>query len=448
MRRPNIELRDLLREAKWSGAAFAMEVNRVGADSGLLLRYDRSAVAHWLSGMRPLAPVPGVVAEVFSRRLDRIVSVADTGLVEAHSGGPGAPGFGLGDVVEELRDLASGAGRRQVLAGAYSLAALALPVWGGPLPARLLVDPGTSRRVGREDVVAARRMLELCSRLDAMCGGGAVRTALAQYLVSPLSGWLRAPASPAVRRAMFEVAAGLTYLCAFVHFDDGKQVLAQRYYTISLDLAREAGDRRSYALALRGLSVQARLLGHQAQALSLAQAALDSAGTALPGHSRAFLHGQAAVAAAAAGNPRQAASELLVAERALGRERGSLGAVGVYHPASLARQRAAVVSCEGDRDAAGAAIRMSLQWRPPGEQRSHALDLAELAELELSSGRLELACDLWSLFLERYPQLDSGRADLALRSVLSRTLPHQRNGQVALLREQTTSLAVQRRRSR
>lgn len=446
MRSPNTRLRGLLQEADWSGAALAAELNRIGVESGRLLRYDRSAVAHWLSGVRPRPPVAELVAEAFSRRLQRSVSVAETGLTD--DDGPNTLRGQRSDAADELRMIPGRAHRRSLPDGAYTLAALEVPGWDtAVLPGRPPA-PDTVRRVGRDEVAAARRMLDLCSRLDALSGGGAVRVALAQYLIWPVADWLRAPATSAVRNELLGVTAALSYLCAFVHFDDGDQARAQRYYTVSLRLAREAGDRRAYALALRGLSVQAAHLGHSSQALALAQAAVDCIGTRLPGHTRAFLHGQVAVAAAANGDRHRAASELETAQDALGRVQSTGEAVGVYHPGSLARQRAAVEMGNGLPDAAGAALRLSLRWRPAGEQRSRTLDFAELGALEFRRGRLEPACSAWTSFLDGYPRLDSARADHALRSLLSQTLPHRHNPQVTQLREHATVLAVQRQPSR
>ncbi len=54
----NAWLGDLLAEAGWSGAELARAVNALGTLHGLALRYDRTAVAHWLSGTRPRRPVP------------------------------------------------------------------------------------------------------------------------------------------------------------------------------------------------------------------------------------------------------------------------------------------------------------------------------------------------------------------------------------------------------
>ncbi|MFD7512563.1 hypothetical protein ACFV5N_24940, partial [Streptomyces sp. NPDC059853] len=57
-RGPNHQLRALLREAGWTQQELARAVNTLGTETGTPLRYDRTAVAHWLSGTQPRHPVP------------------------------------------------------------------------------------------------------------------------------------------------------------------------------------------------------------------------------------------------------------------------------------------------------------------------------------------------------------------------------------------------------
>ncbi|BAJ25907.1 MULTISPECIES: hypothetical protein [Kitasatospora] len=57
------------------------------------------------------------------------------------------------------------------------------------------------------------------------------------------------------------VAARLTYLYAFINFDDDQHRAAQRFSLISLSLARGAGDATASALALRSLSSAFILVG-------------------------------------------------------------------------------------------------------------------------------------------------------------------------------------------
>ncbi|NBE56085.1 hypothetical protein GUY60_32550, partial [Streptomyces sp. YC537] len=81
-RRPNARLRALLAEAGWSNEQCARAVNAAGAEIGLVLRYDRTSVAHWLTGTQPRPPVPQLLAETLSRRLGRVATPAGAGFTQ------------------------------------------------------------------------------------------------------------------------------------------------------------------------------------------------------------------------------------------------------------------------------------------------------------------------------------------------------------------------------
>lgn len=124
-RTPNKALAALLDQARWSRGQFATAVNRTGAEAGLSLRYDQSAVSHWLSGTTPRRDVRPVVLEALARRLKRPVTHAEAGL-------PAPDGHDGTGTLEELIDVGRAdmdPSRRGVLtAGVYS-AALAVPLF-------------------------------------------------------------------------------------------------------------------------------------------------------------------------------------------------------------------------------------------------------------------------------------------------------------------------------
>ncbi|MFK0247776.1 tol-pal system YbgF family protein [Amycolatopsis azurea] len=422
---PNHLLRNLLAESGWTGQTLAKNTNRLGAEAGLRLRYDRTSVAHWLSGMRPRPPVPELVAEAFSRHLGRRITAKATGLERGAT--VTSPPWWRNDVTAELTKLCQdGAANRRTISGcAYSLAALSVPGWGElanvASSTRRTADTG---KIERADLEAARTMLELFSTADLTFGGGHVRPALAHYLRTTIAPWLRSGATPAVRTDMLTTAAQLSYLCGFLCFDDELHGVAQRYYLIAARLSHEAGDALHYAIALRALSVQARMLGHRALAVDLA----TTAARALPGHApaitRAFLTGQVAVAEAAAHDQHQAVAHLRAAENYLDHAEDSAPPVGTYHPAALSHHHAAVRACLGERHAAVSALTHSLRHRPATERRARAITLARLAELHLDAGELDRACHVWEQFLEEYPYLRSQRADTALSTLRARLRPH------------------------
>ncbi|OXM48859.1 tetratricopeptide repeat protein [Amycolatopsis alba] len=422
---PNHLLRNLLTESGWTGQKLANHTNDVGAEAGLRLRYDRTSIAHWLSGARPRPPVPELVAEAFTRCLGRRITTADAGLTPATAVAP--PPSWRADIVTELRKLCrDGAAHRRTISGCvYSLAALSLPGWGDLATAGVTARPADhGGRLERADVDAAQTMLELFSAADLTFGGGYVRPALARYLQTTIAPWLRLDAAPAVRTDALITAAQLSYLCGFLCFDDELHGVAQRYYLIAARLSHDAGDALHYAISLRALSVQARMLGHRTQAVDLATTAARALPVHAPPLTRAFLTGQVAAAEAAAAEQHHAVTHLRAAEAYLERACDTTPPVGTYHPAALSHHHAAVHACLGDRGAAVSALTQSLRHRPEAERRARAITLARLAELHLDAGELDRACDAWSKFLDEYPYLRSQRAETALATLRSCLRPH------------------------
>ncbi|MFD8320721.1 hypothetical protein [Kitasatospora purpeofusca] len=426
----NNRLRVLLVEAEWTQEHLARQVNRVAAESGVVLSLDRRSVSHWLSGRRPRPPVPDLVAEAFSRRLGRTLTGRDTGLVD---GGSGQLGFGDGDVSAELSEVAALHRPRGVgSAGVYSAAALMAPAWDAVRGARACPPQEAAGRLTADDAVCAEQMVRVFADCDDAFGGGRSRSALASYLAQDLGPRLRAQGESRVRGRLLAAGVQLAYLCGFMCFDDGKHGAAQRYYRITLRLAAERGDPAGYAIALRAMSVQAGALGHHREAADLASAAIGTG--ALTGMRRAFLLGQVAVATAGDGDRAGALTALSAAERVVERAGSSGGeAMGGYHASSLAHQRAAVMTLLGDRPGAIEALAESIRDRPVHERRSRALTLAKMAELELLCGHLDAATQTWHRFLDDYPQLTSARADAAAARMRAMVRPHSRNRSVAAL---------------
>ncbi|MBB5866929.1 tetratricopeptide (TPR) repeat protein [Allocatelliglobosispora scoriae] len=423
---PNTRLRALVQEAGWTGGAFAQAVNSCGNEIGLVLRYDRTSVAHWLAGVCPRAPVPALIAEALTRRLGRVISLDATGLTRGGS-----------RLADEADRAASAAGSLLALhAGGpgrsvfvYRAASSPASTTAGTVPAPLRRAVATD--VSAADVRAVELMVEVFADADAAFGGGRARTALAGYLAA-LAPLLHARRPARVRDRLLAVTAQLSYLCGFMHFDDGLHGDAQKYYQTAWELGGHAGRPELAALSLRALSVQARALGHYSHALQLAESALSTGGSTVPPVTRAFLHGQVAVAQGATGDRHAAFSQLRLAEAHLERAAGDL-LLGGYHRAALAHQEAAVHAHLGKRAAAAASLEISLRSRPDSERRSRAFLLSRLAEIHLANGHLDRAVQTWDLFLDDYPHLESGRVNGALASMRSKVRPFQRHSPAAAL---------------
>ena len=439
-REPNLRLRALLTEARWTGEGLARAVNTVGAESGRRLCYNRASVAHWLAGARPRHPVPLLIAEAFSRKLGRPVTVNAVGLAAPGMSMAGHTTWPDDDTAAALAELGSAdadPARRETLRGSvYILAAPPPPPGRGNQPAPWVPAQrrggeyeGATARPRAESAMAeaAARVARFFADADAAFGGGHGRAALAAYLASDIAPWLRTGSTSSPHRKLLAAAKDLTYLCGFMCFDDNMHGAAQRYYLTALRLAAEAGDPAAYGVVLQAMSVQAHYLGHHRYALDLAEEALrGAAGVAAP-PTRAFLLGQRAVAHAGVGHHGAALSDLRAAERLLARTGGTSDVIGAYHQASLEHQRAEMLAALGDRPGAISALAASLRHRPPAERRSRAITLARLAELQLDHGHLEAAVQTWHRFLDEYPFLCCGRADTALAVMRARIRPHRNN---------------------
>jgi tetratricopeptide (TPR) repeat protein len=435
-RQPNDRLRSLIKEARWTGQGLARAVNRAGAELGLELTYDRTSVAHWLSGSRPPAAVARLVAEALTRRLGRAVTVADTGL-----GPPGlraaaatlAGPYSAGDGVAQLADLSAAEGdptRRAALRDlVYSVAALRSVDGSWPKASTSSGDGWASR--GSPRAQAVRTMTGLFSTADRLFGGGHVRPALTAYLAGDAAHWLREPGSSAARRELAAAVAELGYLAAFVSFDCGLHGLAQRYYLASLDLAESSGDEVLRATILRGMSVQAYTLRHTREALQLAEVAHAHHG--LPPGRAAAVAGQLAVASAANGLHRDAAKHLRRAEALLEAEDPGDPPVGAYHLASFYHQTAEVLAAAGDTPGAIEALSAAIRQRPAGERRSRAITVARLAELQLDLGHLEAACASISSLCDDHPYLHSAREADLLDGLSGRLRSYARNSEARTL---------------
>ncbi|GHF35456.1 tetratricopeptide repeat protein [Streptomyces morookaense] len=423
--RPNRRLRALLAEARWTQGALARAVNAAAAEVGLSLGYDRTSVAHWLSGTRPRAPVPELVAEVLTRRLQRTVSPDAAGFTAAS--GPRAKRSPEAELV--------------ALAGTETDPARTITAQQQPYREALLrtarldipVPRNTGPRHGGSPAEAETRILQYAERfyaasLDAH-GGRSARSSLAAYLTQDVTHWLRSARTEHARRALLVEASRLTFLLARMYEDARVHGLAQRCFVTSQRLAAESGDRLAWAIGLRGLSAQGLALGHHQAALHAAEAAAEAGQRADGGGPGAYLFSQLAAAQAACGLRRQALRSLGHAERCLesAAEQGhEHGPFTTYPPAALDFQRARVLGFLGDFSAACEALTRSLALRPATDRRGLALSHAQRAEILLRNGHVEEACISWHSFLEHYRYLRSGTADTAAFRLRRLLTPYRR----------------------
>ncbi|MGW8375467.1 hypothetical protein [Streptomyces sp. ODS28] len=443
---PNQRLAALLLEAGWTAAELAREVNAVGHAQGRHLSYTRSSIAHWLRGSRPRAPVPELAALAFSRRLNRPVTAEDTGLsklppaqaaLPPDSTGEPAPLDHLLLLTRGDTDPATRVLLRHLPFTPPRDATARWPVQAAPLPAPVR----HGRAAAPSDTHALQAVIRTVVDLAAGHGGAYARTAVAAYLADDACPLLIQRASRPLRRELFLRTAQLAHMLGVMTDDAGHHELAQRYFTAVLGLARQAGDRSTFAIALRAMSLQALRLGHPRDAHALATLAADTAGETAVDAVRAFVLIQRSRTAAGRRQPRLA---LALMDEAVGHHEQASGTsdpFATYPRAGLDYQRAAVLSALGRHADAVAALEDSTKHRGPQEHAPSALTHARLAETHLRLGHLDAACTHWHHFLELYPRLHSRRADQALMGLRQALRPYSLNAHARSVLQQARPLA-------
>ncbi|WP_245572412.1 hypothetical protein [Actinokineospora enzanensis] len=278
---PNEALGALIIEAngrtRCSWAGIARRINDLGADLGLALRYDYTAVHRWVRrGEKPRPPVPELLAQALSEKLGRPVRPGEFGMSDEHSLAARSLAYqsSPAGTVETIAELGQAdVGRRSVVRAPFVLAALAAPSRNWLISTlEETADERGPRAVGMRQVAGIREMFALFQEMDVMRGGGHARTALIEYMNSYVMPLTRKQHPEPVQRAIHESAAEQAYLVGWMAYDDGQHGLAQRYLIQALRLAEASGNSVLGAHVLAGMSDQANLLGHHDEALNLARA--------------------------------------------------------------------------------------------------------------------------------------------------------------------------------
>ncbi|MEW2266296.1 hypothetical protein ACGF5T_31985 [Streptomyces sp. NPDC047853] len=446
-RRHNALLAELLAEADMSAAQLARDVDRLAAAQGLSLRYDRTAVAHWLSGSRPKAPVPDFVAEALTRRTGRPVSPEDTGLTvpaaddrwddDAEREQPGDP---LRSLVTLARTDADPARRSRLLRAVFRQS-----VPPGPEPAGLPEGLGRGARcagVSEADVERARYMLDQLAGNWSLFGGAHARASSASYIGDDIGRLLLKPASPALRKELLSVTAQLAHIMGDMAADAGYQGLAQRYYYAALRTAAENQERRTRAITLRALSVQAVRMGALRHAVDLADAAVTAADTEDSDDLRAFVHVQRAHARVLSGESRTTVyRDMETAEACMTRAASRPGHFTCYPKAGMAYRKGQVLLRLGHTQAALDALRYAAQDRPVDERRRRAFSQVRVALVLLDLGRVDEACVYGRLFIDEYLFLRSHRSAVLLKELQARLVRFRRVPEAAVLLSRISTLA-------
>src|SRR6266540_520999 len=222
-----------------SWAGLARRINTLGAEQGLKLRYDYTAVNRWIKrGERPRPPIPNLIVQALSEKLGRRVTPGQFDMPDAET-------LGTLETIAELgrADLR----RRDIIKAPFALAALAVPSrnWLLATLDELAGERG-SRKVGMSQVDGIRQMFQLFQEMDVMRGGGHARAALIEYMNNYVLPLVKRDGHPdELQNALYEAAAEQAYLVGWMAYDDGQHGLAQRYLIQSLTPRASLRKRRT-----------------------------------------------------------------------------------------------------------------------------------------------------------------------------------------------------------
>ncbi|WP_432003474.1 hypothetical protein [Streptomyces sioyaensis] len=421
-RKPNLSLAALMREGQVGNAQLARTVNRVGAELGVTLHYDKTTVSHWLKGSMPKAAARPAVVEGLARLLGRPVTSSEAGLGDLGEPTPAADAV---SGVVELGKADMAPSRRAVLgAGLYS-ATLAVPRFEDVAGRTEAVPAGRTVRIGMSDVATVRTMTAKIADILDELGGGHARPMAAAFLVHTVGPYLRADGSEAARKAMRAAASDLVYLTGWMAMYEREHGTGQQYYLQALRLAADAEDHLTYSRTLRGMALQASNLGHGNKALALADSAAEAAPAAGP-RLVAFLRGQQAHGSAMVKDRRQAFSRLRETEAALSRAEGRNDTVGGYDRSAFEFHVSHVTWELGDRTGSVQALRRSNRYRPDGERQGRVHGTGLLATRLLAMRHVEESCEVWGDFLEDYAGVASARGDEHFATLETGLRPYRR----------------------
>lgn len=429
-------------EAGWTQPKAAAAVRRVAEEVGArdLAAVSRSHIAMWILGTRPSGQAPHILCETLTRKLGRTITLTDIGLPGAQSqdvtGEEDWEADTLTALTELGRDDLDMLHRRQLLADtAYSVAGLAVPAtsWWKDAPsvaAQRRVHSQTT--VTSADVDDIRQTTAFFSARDQRRGGAAGRSALAAHLSLEAAPLLssRFP-SEQLRRELYSATAEMTYLAGWMAFDAGEHRRAQRYFTLAVKLAAEAGDGPLAGHTLRAMAHQAVDLQHPGQALDLAEASMaaDRYGQA-SWREKALLGIVHARALAATGDRRGTLAAISQAERDLARDTGDApDRVSFFASASLSHETACALRDLGSLRDAEAHFKESVATRRQQQfARTHSVTLGYLGSVQIRRGGLDEGCATYGQALDAMDGISSGRAKDVIVQMQRDLSPVRRRG--------------------
>ncbi|MFJ8582364.1 helix-turn-helix domain-containing protein [Micromonospora sp. NPDC093277] len=256
--------------------------------------------------------------------------------------------------------------------------------------------PSSTDQVCEEELLSAENALTMFRQLDHTHGAGRVHAQVQRYVEDELNRLLaNPPASEAIGRHLYTLAAGFFELCGYQAVDTGAHGVAQRRYLRALRLTQAADDRLygSYLLAVN-IGHLALHCGHPEPALRMALTAVRGSETHTTPAVGAALHAVVARTYARLGREGDCLTHLDIAERQLvhSRPEDEPSWIRYFTPAYLADEIAHCFHDLGRPQQTQRHLGDAIAALSPTHVRRLAIDTALLASSLAAAGRIDEAC--------------------------------------------------------
>jgi len=324
----------------------------------------------------------------------------------------GTLGFGEWEEIDEVL-------RRRFLAA--SAASAVAPSFVPDAASELLRPGRPGGQVGAGDVAAVRRMTTVLGDAGSEFGGGHLLVPTLRYVLDDVQRFLDGDAGRH-RRDLDAAASEITQLAAWMAQDAGRDDLAADLYWKANSLGNDACDPELAATALRGLASMAGEKREFAEAVRLAEQAVDTAGSLDHPKARAYYACSLATAASLDGDKPLALASLASSQTHIERAVAAPGSswASHYSPGRWAHEAGLILSRVGELDAAADHMHLSLDIHGLDRKRTRAMVLADLGVVRLKQGDVDTAMTTWAEFLECSAAVCSTRITSALKDMAAR----------------------------
>jgi len=275
---PNSALAALLTTHGISHKSLAFRVNQLAAKRSMKTSYNHSSVSRWLGGSVPQAPVPQLIAQAFTERIGRTVTVEEIGMGAVADGAVVGWDFPR-DRHEALIHVQAYWGTPGRPAGRFAVNGyhVAVTRWlAVPSDRFEWSDDLQGQRIGQAETDELRHAVEQARSWDMQFGGGNWRMASVTECLRERALPLLSGAHPEdIGRQLFSITAELTRVVAWAAFDNGDSAAAQQHFIQALRLARAGQDVEMGTYVLATMALHTVLEGAPDEALDMAQGAFN-----------------------------------------------------------------------------------------------------------------------------------------------------------------------------